>query len=70
MNGDEVFQVISELKVRLDSSRFEWEGESMKVSMTFGLEEYDFQPDIKELVKRADEKMYLGKERGRNRVIY
>ena len=44
--------------------------EEIRVTMTFGLAEYDFSGDVQNTVKEADSKLYMGKERGRNRVVY
>ena len=38
--------------------------------MTFGLTEYDFGGDMEKAIKEADEKLYLGKTGGRNKVVY
>ena len=40
------------------------------VTMTFGLTEYDFGGDMEKAIKEADEKLYLGKTGGRNKVVY
>ncbi|MBP5198060.1 MAG: GGDEF domain-containing protein, partial [Lachnospiraceae bacterium] len=40
----------------------------IKVTMTFGITEGD-SDDIVTLVREADEKLYYGKENGRNRVV-
>lgn len=44
--------------------------EEFSVTMTFGVEEYDFSSTVTELIKRADDKLYIGKDQGRNRTIY
>ncbi len=44
--------------------------DTFSVTMTFGVEEYDFVCTGTELIKRADDKLYLGKDKGRNRTIY
>ncbi|MDO5345052.1 MAG: hypothetical protein Q4E91_04850 [Lachnospiraceae bacterium] len=41
-----------------------------RVTMTFGLEEYDFRSGLTEMIKRADDKLYYGKNHGRNQVIF
>ena len=38
--------------------------------MTFGLVEYDFRSDLNKILKEADEKLYMGKESGRDRIIF
>ncbi len=44
--------------------------EMFHVTMTFGVEEYDFNCSVTELIRRADDKLYLGKDQGRNRTVY
>jgi len=46
----------------------EYNGAKIPVTMTFGVVEYNGE-NIEQLLKMADEKLYLGKESGRNRVI-
>ena len=45
-------------------------GEWLKVTMTFGVEENDFVSNIDTLLKNVDDKLYMGKKQGRDRVIY
>ena len=40
------------------------------VTMTFVVEENDFTSNIDTLLKYVDAKLYMGKEQGRDRVIY
>ena len=39
------------------------------ITITIGVEEFDFSSPLEELLKKADEKLYMGKEAGRNRVV-
>ena len=36
----------------------------------YGLVEYDYHSDITTLLKEADEKLYIGKEGGRDRIVF
>ena len=49
---------------------FRFRDEQLHLTMTFGLSEYDQHRGIDGVIKEADEKLYMGKERGRNVVIY
>lgn len=40
------------------------------VTMTFGIAEYDYINGLTATIKEADEKLYLGKERGRDIIIF
>ena len=42
---------------------------SLHVTMTFGLEEYDYNSSPSEMVKHADDKLYYGKTHGRDTVF-
>lgn len=70
MNGDEVCQIITEIYSKLNSSFLEWEGQKIKVTMTFGVEENDYSSPLTTLISRADAKLYLGKEHGRNQIVF
>ncbi|MCD8012657.1 MAG: GGDEF domain-containing protein [Lachnospiraceae bacterium] len=69
-NGDEVQQLLMEFLLDLDRTPFRWKEETIHISMTFGVEEYDFRSDADALIKGADEKLYIGKERGRDQVVF
>lgn len=70
INGDYAFEEISKLLHLIERYEFSFEGTPIKVTMTFGLEEYDDNIGVDKVITKADEKLYLGKEQGRNRVIY
>lgn len=70
LNGDEVCTLLNGLRMRLDNDPFDWKGEWIPVTMTFGVEENDFQSNLDTLLKNVDDKLYMGKEQGRDRVIY
>ncbi len=69
-NGDEAAVILKEFILMLERTPFEWQGKKLQISMTFGVEEYDFHSDLESLLKKADEKLYLGKEQGRNQVVF
>lgn len=45
-----------------------YEGQHVKVNMTFGLV-CESDKDVRTLLKEADEKLYIGKTNGRNQVV-
>jgi diguanylate cyclase (GGDEF)-like protein/PAS domain S-box-containing protein len=57
------------LRSAIEHSRFTYNGESIKVTISFGVSECDCRetPDI--CIRAADKKLYEAKERGRNRVV-
>jgi len=70
INGDYAFEETSRLLHLIEKYEFSYEGTPIKVTMTFGIEEFDSQIGIDKVISKADEKLYMGKKQGRNRVIY
>ena len=70
LNGDEVFTELDTFLHRLAKRSFDFKGTDISVTMTFGVSEYDAGPDFTKTIKEADEKLYIGKQSGRNRVIF
>ncbi|MBE5883799.1 MAG: diguanylate cyclase [Lachnospiraceae bacterium] len=59
---------LSELMNKIHNLTIEYQGEIIKITMTFGLIPGN-STDIKQMIHAADEKLYQGKEEGRNRII-
>ena len=70
VNGDDAFMLIESLRSRIQNMNIKTAESDIKVTMTFGLTEYDFSGDMEKTIKEADEKLYIGKTGGRNKVIY
>ena len=69
-NGDQATSHIFDINEKISYLPIVYNDETLHITMTFGVEEYDFHSSSSELIKRADDKLYLGKEQGRNTVIY
>lgn len=70
LNGDETMAVLGILKQKIKEIVFDGGTENFSISMTFGIVEYDYHSDLATLLKQADEKLYLGKKNGRDRIIF
>lgn len=70
MNGDQAMLALSSLMNEIRKQPIRCKGESLYVTMTFGLEEYDTIQGLTKTIKAADEKLYMGKDAGRNRIVY
>lgn len=70
INGDYAFESLSKLLHIIERYEFSYNNIDFKVTMTFGLEEYDEREGIEKTISKADEKLYMGKEAGRDRVIF
>ncbi|MCM1252127.1 MAG: GGDEF domain-containing protein [Clostridium sp.] len=69
-NGDEAFCLLEELKDNIKALQFHAGEKTFSIAMTFGLTEYDFHSDIDSTIKEADEKLYMGKENGRDQIVF
>lgn len=70
MNLDQATAIMEDIRQAVLHLNIPCNTEILKVSMTFGVEEYDFHSTIQELVQQADAKLYYGKTHGKNRVIF
>lgn len=68
-NIDEAAMIMQDLNFAVEKMPLEYEGNHFSITITIGVEETDFHSSLKELLDSADEKLYLGKESGRNKVI-
>ncbi len=69
-NGDEAAMRLNDLRTKISHTTFKYNDTELKLTMTFGLEEYDFRSSVDDMVNSADGKLYLGKTRGRNQVVF
>lgn len=69
-NGDEAYIRLEQIRKRIKDTVVELNGQKVSVTMTYGLAEYDFAGGIDGTIKEADEKLYMGKEKGRDIIIF
>ncbi|MFK7992028.1 MAG: diguanylate cyclase [Sandaracinaceae bacterium] len=62
--------IAEDLRRRVEERLFEFEAESMPVTISLGCAELGGTMDVVQLLKAADEKLYDSKRGGRNRVSY
>lgn len=70
LNIDDAAAIISEINVDISRLEIHYRDITIHITMTFGVEDYDFQSSLTDLIKNADDKLYIGKQQGRNRVIF
>ena len=70
VNGDEAMVLLDHLQRVVRDTVINYEGLQLKVTMTFGLVEYNTKLRLDENINIADERLYIGKEKGRDRIIY
>lgn len=69
MNLDEAGTLMNDLCFAVEKLKLEHEGKEFSITITIGVEENDFSSPLEDLLNSADEKLYMGKEAGRNRVV-
>ena len=69
-NGDDAYLRLERLRDNIKALKFKAGEKQFSITMTFGLTEYDFHSDIDAIIKEADEKLYMGKENGRDQIVY
>lgn len=61
---------VEQLQKQIREYNFEYDGKHLKLTMTFGIEAEDGEDSYEERIKRADNKLYDGKNNGRNQIVY
>ena len=69
MNLDEAGILMNDLCFAVNKQKLSYEGTEFSISITIGVEENDFSSPLEDLIGGADEKLYIGKKAGRNRVV-
>ena len=69
LNLDEASVIMNDLCFAAEKMKLEYEGHEFSITITIGVEEYDFASPLEDLLSAADEKLYMGKKAGRNRVV-
>lgn len=69
-NGDQAFINLEKLRWKIKNLRIKGNNQDIKITMTFGLAEYDFANGLEATIKEADQKLYMGKAAGRDRIVF
>lgn len=70
MNLDQASILMNEINIDVSQLTMYDKTDRFYITMTFGVEENDYVSAVSTLVSRADEKLYYGKEHGRNQVVF
>jgi len=68
-NNDGAMKVLEVLRATVAAHDFEYCGNHLSVTMTFGMQVFDNAQPVEDIIKQADTCLYKGKEKGRNCVI-
>jgi len=69
VNNDNYFEVLENLRKTFENEVFEFEGKEHKITITIGATVYEKDMTLEKWVSSADERMYLGKNSGKNKVV-
>lgn len=70
MNVQQAYAALELLRFQIEKYNFQHKEQNIKVTMTFGIEEYSQIIGIESTISKADIKLYEGKNNGRNKVVY
>lgn len=70
MNVQQAYATLEVLRLQIEKYNFRYKDQTLKITMTFGLEEYSQIIGIESTISKADQKLYEGKNNGRNKVVY
>ena len=70
MNGDEARSIVDIIRSRIKKIEFDTGSKVFSITVTYGLAEYGFNGDAEAVVKEADDKLYIGKENGRDQIVF
>lgn len=66
---EKVMEILNEIRTVIKENGINYNGEKLNVTMTFGVQKYEPGLTAEKVIDLADEKMYYGKNHGRNCVI-
>ena len=69
-SGEDAYYYLTRLQQHIREEDFFWHDERINLTMTYGLMEYNPEKSIDFCIVEADKKMFMGKESGRNTIIY
>jgi diguanylate cyclase (GGDEF)-like protein len=69
-NGNDAYMKLEDIRNKIKAMRVRCGEQEINITMTFGLAEYDYSENAENTIKEADRKLYLGKESGRNKIVY
>ncbi len=70
MNGDDARMILDKIRARIKKIEFDTGSRIFSITITYGLAEYGYDGDSEAVVKEADEKLYIGKENGRDQIVF
>lgn len=70
LKDDSAFEKLESLRERIQEETFEFNGIKINITITLGASKYDRDISLEKWVELADEKMYFGKNSGKNKTVF
>lgn len=70
LDKENFFDKLESVRKAIQNENFDYNGLKFDVTVTIGASEYEEGMSLEKWVNRADEKMYLGKNAGKNQTVY
>lgn len=67
---DRVYKELETLRQKIETNDFIFDGKTIHLTITIGIEEYSSEYTIENWINRADDKLYCGKRNGKNQTVY
>ncbi|MPM90715.1 Diguanylate cyclase DgcM [bioreactor metagenome] len=68
--GDEATSLCEGIRKKIEGTNFVYRKKKIKLTVTFGVEEYNESLGVDSTINNADKNLYKGKNQGRNRVVF
>lgn len=69
-SGDGAVKTAEKIRERIETNKFHYRGLDLGITMTFGVTSSHWDDNIGEQIKKADTALLLGKNKGKNCVVY
>ena len=69
-NFDAVIEELESFRKNIEKETFEFENSKINLTITIGVSQYKDDISLEKWVELADEKMYFGKNNGKNKIVY
>lgn len=70
LSGEDAYYELIMFQRRIRDQEFVYHDENLHLTMTYGLVEYIYESNVDNNVLEAEKKLYLGKQSGRNTIIF
>lgn len=65
----EAGEIVELLRRRIEENIVNYQGQAVRVTMTFGLASCEERSNVEKMISLADQRLYLGKNHGKNRIV-